>query len=171
MSYLIYDIRRYTTLLEKKNIFSVLYLFAFSPGLWVIVSYRFGRWIRIRFKVPVLQQLLKLISLLGHFFLSLISHFGGIVINPNVVIGDYCNMGEGNVIGQAGRRGEKGSPVIGDYVFIGSGAKIIGKIKVGNNVAIGANAVVVRDVPDNATVVGVPARVINYKGSADFIRL
>ncbi len=60
-------------------------------------------------------------------------------------------------------------PVIGDNVYIGSGAKIIGSVNVGNNVAIGANAVLTKDVPDNAVVVGVPAKVISYKGSMGYI--
>ncbi len=100
-----------------------------------------------------------------------ISHFGGIIINPNVVMGEYCNIGPGVVIGQAGRRGQKGSPIIGDFVYIGAGAKLIGNIRVGNNVAIGANAVIVKDVPDNAVVVGVPGRIISFRGSADYITL
>jgi serine O-acetyltransferase len=62
-----------------------------------------------------------------------------------------------------------GSPEIGDWVYIGVGAKIIGKIHVGNHVAIGANSVVLKDVPDYATVAGIPARIINNLGSKDFI--
>lgn len=58
----------------------------------------------------------------------------------------------------------KGSPVIGDNVFIGANALVIGKVVVGNNVCIGAGSVVVKDVPDNAVVVGNPARIISYDG-------
>jgi serine O-acetyltransferase len=60
-----------------------------------------------------------------------------------------------------------GAPVIGDNVYIGAGAKIIGKCKVGNNVRIGANTVVTTDVPDNATVVGVHSRIILHEGILD----
>ena len=60
----------------------------------------------------------------------------------------------------------KGHPVIGDNVVAYAGAKIIGNVHVGNNVVIGANAVVTKDVPDNAVVVGVPAKVINYNGAS-----
>jgi serine O-acetyltransferase len=59
--------------------------------------------------------------------------------------------------------------VIGNRVYIGPGAKLFGGIKVGDNVAIGANAVVTKDLPENAVAVGVPAKIINYNGSADFI--
>jgi serine O-acetyltransferase len=60
-------------------------------------------------------------------------------------------------------------PVIGDNVYIGPGAKIIGRVNMGSGVAIGANAVVTKDVPDNAVVVGVPAKVISYNGSKGYI--
>ena len=73
------------------------------------------------------------------------------------------------VIGHAGRGGKQFVPIIGDRVYIGPGAKLFGKIRIGNDVAIGANAVVTKDVPDNAVVVGVPAKIISYKGSSDFI--
>ena len=67
-------------------------------------------------------------------------------------------------------RGERaGIPTVGDNVYIGPGAKMFGKIVIGNNVAIGANAVVTRDVPENAVVVGIPARVISFEGSKGYI--
>ena len=60
-------------------------------------------------------------------------------------------------------------PTIGDNVYLGPGAKIFGKIQVGNNAAIGANCVVTRDVPDNGVAVGIPAKVISYEGSTGYI--
>ena len=72
-------------------------------------------------------------------------------------------------LGWAGRGDKKGCPIIGDRVYIGAGAKVIGKVRVGNNVAIGANSVVTKDVPDNAVVGGVPAKIINYSSSSDYI--
>ena len=98
-----------------------------------------------------------------------IGHFGGIIISPGVVIGRNCNISQGVTIGISGRGEKRGIPVIGDGVYIGSGAKVIGKIHVGNNVAIGANAVVIKDVPDNAVVGGVPAKIISMEGSFEFI--
>ena len=63
-----------------------------------------------------------------------------------------------------GARG-KGAPIIGDNVVLSAGCKIIGNVKIGNNVFVGANAVVVKDVPDGATVAGIPAKIINMKGT------
>lgn len=98
-----------------------------------------------------------------------IGHWGGIIINSDVVIGANCNLSQGVTIGEGGREGKRGVPVIGDRVYIGPGAKIFGNITIGNDVAIGANAVVIKSVPDNAVVGGVPAVVLNYNGSKDFV--
>ena len=98
-----------------------------------------------------------------------IGHFGNIIIGKDVVIGSYCNISQGVTIGQAGRDGMQLSPTIGDRVYMGPGAKIFGGIRIGDNVAIGANAVVLKDLPENATAVGVPAKVVNYNSSKDFI--
>ena len=98
-----------------------------------------------------------------------IGHFGGIVVSDYAVIGRNCNLSPGVVIGQSNRGEKKGYPVIGDSVYIGPGAKIIGGIMVGSQAAIGANCVVVDDVPENAVVAGVPGRVISHEGSRDYI--
>ncbi len=98
-----------------------------------------------------------------------IAHFGGIVVNTDAIIGKNCNLNHVVTIAQTNRGERKGVPVIGDNVYIGPGAKIIGKVKVGNNAAIGANCVVTKDVPENAVVVGVPGKVISYKGSAGYV--
>ena len=98
-----------------------------------------------------------------------IGHFGCIVVNPRTVIGKNVNISQGVTIGTSNRGDKAGVATIGDGVYIGPGAKIIGAIKVGNNVAIGANAVVTHDVPNNAVVVGVPARVISMKGAEGYV--
>lgn len=98
-----------------------------------------------------------------------IGHFGDIGVNGDAIIGENCNISQGVSIGQASRGPRKGAPTIGDNVFIGPGAKIIGRVQVGNNVAIGANCVVTRDVPNNAVVVGVPGKVISYAGSEGYV--
>ena len=88
-----------------------------------------------------------------------ILHGVGVVINGSVQGGTNVIIESGVVIGA-----EKGVfPVIGDNVFIGSGAKILGNVRVGNGARIGANAVVVHDVPDNATAVGVPATIVKVR--------
>jgi serine O-acetyltransferase len=98
-----------------------------------------------------------------------IGHFGGIFLNSGVKMGEYCNLSQGVTIGVGGRGENSGCPKLGDRVFIGPGAKIFGPITIGNDVAIGANAVVTKDLPDNAVAVGIPAKIISYKGSKDFI--
>ncbi|MDF7806161.1 serine O-acetyltransferase, partial [Pontiellaceae bacterium B12219] len=98
-----------------------------------------------------------------------IGHFGGIVVNGRSIIGKNCNISQGVTLGQANRGKNKGCPTIGDHVYIGPGAKIVGAVRVGNNVAIGANCVVTKDIPDNAVVVGIPGKVISYDGSAGYV--
>jgi serine O-acetyltransferase len=98
-----------------------------------------------------------------------IGHFGGIVVNAAAVIGDNCNLSQGVTLGQVNRGPKAGCPTIGNNVYIGPGAKIIGRIHIGDSAAIGANAVVVEDVPPRAVVGGVPARVISDTGSDGYI--
>jgi serine O-acetyltransferase len=89
-----------------------------------------------------------------------ILHSTGVVINGKVRGGKNVFVEHGVTIGE-----EKGGvPVLGDDIFIGAGAKIIGGIRIGDRVRIGANAVVIRDVPDDATAVGIPARNLPKKG-------
>jgi serine O-acetyltransferase len=99
-----------------------------------------------------------------------IGHFGSIFVYPDTQIGKNCNLSTGVTLGVSRRGKNKGCPIIGDDVFIGPGAKIIGAVKVGNNVAIGANSVVTRDIPDNAVVVGIPAKIISCQGSSGYIQ-
>ena len=89
---------------------------------------------------------------------NLVHYLNGIIISYRAHIGKNCTIMQQVTIGERGG-GEK-APKIGDNCFIGTGAKILGDVVIGNNVKIGANAVVVKDVPDNCTAVGVPARII-----------
>ena len=89
-----------------------------------------------------------------------IGHFGTIVINEDAIIGDYCNIAHSTTIGRASRGRLKGSPTIGDYVWIGTGSVIVGNIKIGSNVLIAPNSFVNFDVPDNCMVIGNPGTVI-----------
>ena len=98
-----------------------------------------------------------------------LGHYCGIVINHNAILGSNINLSNEVTIGQTNRGEKKGCPTIGDNVYIGPGAKIIGRVTVGNNVAIGSNAVVTKDVPDNAVVAGIPARIISYSGSTGYV--
>jgi serine O-acetyltransferase len=98
-----------------------------------------------------------------------IGHYGGIIVNHDAVIGKNCNISHNVTLGQTNRGERAGSPIIGDNVFIGPNVQIIGKIKIGNNAAIGAGAVVTKDIPDNAVAVGNPAKVISMQGSEGYI--
>jgi serine O-acetyltransferase len=98
-----------------------------------------------------------------------IGHFGGIVVSPMAIIGKNCNISQNVTIGQANRGVRKGYPVVGDNVYIGPGAKIVGKVHIGTNVAIGANCVVTKDVPDDGVVVGIPGRLISLNGATGYI--
>jgi len=98
-----------------------------------------------------------------------ISHFSCIVVNEKAIIGKNCNIAQGVTIGQINRGVNKGYPVLGDNVYIGPGAKILGSIIIGNDVAIGANCVVTKDIPDHSVVVGVPGKVISDEGSIGYV--
>ena len=100
-----------------------------------------------------------------------IGHFGGIVVSPHAWIGRNCNISQGVTIGYASRGKNKGAPKIGDNVYIGPGAKIVGAVRIGHHVAIGANAVVTKDVPDYSVVAGIPAKVISEDGSEGYVNL
>lgn len=92
-------------------------------------------------------------------------HWGTIIINEDAQIGDYCTLRPGIIIGHK-KEGEK-SPVIGNYVEINSGARIIGDINIGDDVIIAPNAVVTHDVPSHSIVAGVPAKIIKQRKSRD----
>jgi serine O-acetyltransferase len=89
-----------------------------------------------------------------------ILHSFGIVINSSVRAGKNLTLEHGVTIGSEKNQ----NPIIGDNVFIGAGAKIIGPVSIGSDVKIGANAVVIHDLPNGATAVGVPARVVRIYG-------
>ncbi len=149
-----------------------------SQGLWVMLPYRFGCWrysvgpallrkpLSVAYRVmKTLSQILTGIDLpcevkVGRRFR--IEHFGGIIISGDAILGDDVVVRNGVTIGLK-RRDDPGSPVIGNRVDIGAGAKLLGKIRIGDDVIIGANAVVITDVPSNSIAVGIPARIIPRK--------
>ena len=98
-----------------------------------------------------------------------IAHSGCIVVHTDAVLGENVCLSQGVTIGQTLKDGKVLVPVIGNRVYIAPGAKVIGGIHVGNNVAIGANAVVTHDVPDNAVVAGSPARVLHMGGAGEYV--
>jgi serine O-acetyltransferase len=149
-------------------------------GFLVMLVYRFGNIVFYKVKVPGLRHLLWILYRILDILvvraigsaeipamvrigdgLGLVHGGNGVIIAPGVVIGNNCTIYHQVTLGV--RNGYQGAPQIGDNVFIGAGAKILGPVKIGNNAKIGANAVVLNDVPDGATAVGVPARIVEAK--------
>lgn len=154
---------------------------ALTQGVWAVVVYRFGHWIHTE-APPAIAAPLKLPYLVASKLVEIatgirvpararigpgfyIGHFGSIILHHDTVMGARCSVTTGVTIGSLGG-GRDGVPRIGDDVFIGTGAKVLGPITVGDGARIGANAVVVEDVPPGATVVGVPGRVLD-RGKLD----
>jgi len=145
----------------------------FSDGTLSMVLYRSMAWAnRYALLKPLAMVLSKLNGLLCGAVIGTGAEFGerfvilhscGIVVNARVKGGNDIMLESGVVIGEEKRN----CPVLGDNIFVGSGAKIIGGVTIGNNVTIGANAVVVKDVPSNVTAGGVPAKIIRHKTSAE----
>ncbi len=94
----------------------------------------------------------------------LIDHGSGVVIGETAEIGDNCLLYQGVTLGGTGKEHGKRHPTLGNNVMVGSGAKILGPFKVGDNAKIAANAVVLEEVPPNSTAVGVPARIVKQDG-------
>jgi serine O-acetyltransferase len=169
------DVARYT---ELKGSASRLYL-VFEQGLWALAVYRFGRWAR-DVRVPLLGRLLRGVAFLVFKGVEIatgislppsatigaglhVGHFGGIIVHSDAILGERCAIGPGVVIGARGQ-GVAGTPVLGDGVYVGVGAKILGPVTIGSDVRIGANSVVISDLPDHATAVGIPARIVRILG-------
>jgi len=154
-------------------------------GIWAAGVYRLGRAIETA-KLGLLKPLLRAAHWPLEVALRFISgihldsqaeiapgfyvgHFGSIYVGPGVRIGRFCNISQMCFIAAA--EDGSGAPVIGERVYLGAGCKIVGNVRIGDGAAIGANAVVVDDVPANGVVAGVPAQLISHKGSGDFIYL
>jgi len=152
-----------------------------SQGFWALVIYRFGRW-RYSLRPRLLRMpfsflyhiLYKMVQILSGIELPCeaqvgrnlaIDHFGGIIVSGYAVIGNDCRIRNGVVIGLR-NVDLPVAPRLGDRVDVGAGAKLLGAIVVGDDVQIGANAVVLADVPANHIAVGVPAQVKQRRRSS-----
>ena len=91
-------------------------------------------------------------------------HAMGVVIGETTVVGDDCVLYQGVTLGGTGKECGKRHPTLGNNVTVGAGAKVLGNIQIGDNVKVGGNSVVVKDVPENCTVVGIPGRVVRRNG-------
>ena len=98
-----------------------------------------------------------------------IGHFGGIVINPETVVGANVNINKGVTIGATSRGARKGCPTIQDRVWVGSNATIVGKVTIGADALIAPGAYVNFDVPEHGLVIGNPGKIVSQAGSAGYI--
>ncbi|ARB39537.1 serine O-acetyltransferase [Mammaliicoccus sciuri] len=142
-------------------------------GLHAIWSYLIANW----FFKKKMYFIARSISQIARFFTGVeihpgatigkrlfIDHGMGIVIGETCRIGNNVTIYQGVTLGGTGKERGKRHPDIGDNVLIAAGAKVLGNIEVGNNVNIGANSVVLKDVPDYSTVVGIPGRIVKQDG-------
>jgi serine O-acetyltransferase len=157
-----------------------------TPVFWILALYRWGNWIYTGAPAPVAF----LCKLVWHPWNSIVStlfdthigvtaqigpglylgHHGGIWVNPHATLGSSCNLSQGSIIGGTGAEQSRDRlPRLGDRVWVGPHAVITGPVRIGNECVIGANSLVAMDLPDKAVVVGVPARILSYSGSARLI--
>ena len=152
------------------GIFDVLLTY---PGFHAITLYRIAHLLH-RLHIPLIPHIIMWIGRIltgieihpaakisGGFF---IDHGFGVVIGETSEIGKNVTLFQGVTLGGTGKETGKRHPTLGDNVVVGAGAKILGSINVGNDVYIGANAVVLHPVPDDCTVVGVPGRCVKQEG-------
>ena len=142
-------------------------------GLHATIHYRIAHWLHnhgLRFTARLISQISKFFTgieihpgaTIGRRLV--IDHGTGIVIGETAEIGDDCLLYQNVTLGGTGKDVGKRHPTLGNNVMVGSGAKVLGPFKVGDNARIAANSVVLREVPEGATVVGVPGRVVKLSG-------
>jgi len=147
---------------------------ALEFGFLAICVYRYGRWVRSvkpRFAALPLSIIYHIAHATSKILFGIdlstnsrigpglyIGHFGGIIIHGN--LGADCSIGQGVTVGSRGAGRSDGVPEIGDRVYLGAGSMVIGRVRVGNDVVVGANTTVIEDIPDGARVVSARARIL-----------
>lgn len=155
-----------------RNGFEVLICY---PGIWSLIMHRPANWL-YRHKIKLLA---RIISQLTRWFTGIeihpgatigrrcfIDHGMGIIIGETTEIGDDVTIYQGVTLGGTGKDTGKRHPTIGDRVMISSGAKVLGPFKVGDDAKIGAGSVVLKEIPPNCTVVGIPGTIVKRNGHA-----
>ena len=157
-------------------------------GSWAMAVYRFGRSLVTIPPHPLAAPLLWALYTIAEVLLGVLTsisidveariepgfyvgHFVSLRIGPGVRIGKNCSVGQMCTIEGTGRHPATNAPVLGERVYVGSGAKVIGPLRIADGAAICANSVVVEDVPENGVVLGIPGAIISRRGSGDFIYL
>lgn len=153
-----------------RNTFEIVMTYS---GLHAILAYRISHFLYKK----EFYTLARIISQSARFFTGIeihpgakigkglfIDHGMGVVIGETAEIGDNCILYQGVTLGGTGKEHGKRHPTLGNNVMVGAGAKVLGPFKVGDNAKIASNAVVLDEVPDNATAVGVPARIVKKNG-------
>ena len=141
-------------------------------GFHALLFYRLAHWLsrkHIPFVPRALSQFARFITgieihpgaMIGSGLF--IDHGMGVVIGETTEIGDNVTLFQGVTLGGTGKQRGKRHPTIGSHVVVGAGAKVLGPITIGDYVKIGANSVVLQDVPDHSTVVGIPGRIVRIK--------
>ncbi|MCE2928095.1 MAG: serine O-acetyltransferase [Candidatus Caenarcaniphilales bacterium] len=152
-------------------------IWLYYPGFQAVIAHRFFHWLYqkkpcfvFKFVARFLQYLVRIITgieihpaaQIGKNFF--IDHGYGVVIGETAIVGDDVTIYQGVTLGGVSTKKEKRHPTLGSNIVVGAGAKILGNITIGDYVQIGANSVVVKDVPSNSTVVGIPGRIVKMNG-------
>lgn len=156
-------------------LYSKIEIFFNYPGVWALVNYRFAHALYVKnFKrlarfIMGITQFLTAVDIHPEAKIGrrvFLDHASGVVIGQTAEIGDDVLIYQGVTLGGVSlKKGEKRHPTIENGVVIGSGAKVLGNITIGENSRIGSNSVVIKAVPKNSTAVGIPARVIEKESS------
>ena len=155
-----------------RNGFEVLICY---PGIWALILHRPAHWL---YKHNI-KLIARIISQLARWFTGIeihpgasigrrcfIDHGMAIIIGETTEIGDDVTIYQGVTLGGTGKDTGKRHPTIGNRVMISSGAKVLGPFKVGDDVKIGAGAVVLKEIPPNCTVVGIPGTIVKRNGQS-----
>jgi serine O-acetyltransferase len=154
-----------------KGVLEIIFCY---PGFHAILLHRlahkFYGW-RMRFVARFISQIGRALTgieihpgaKIGRRFF--IDHGMGVVIGETAEVGDDVLLYQGVTLGGTGKEKGKRHPTLGNHVVVGTGAKVLGNIRIGDHVKIGAGSVVIRAVPDHSTVVGVPGRVVRTRGA------